>query len=654
MDSILSQTAYQCKSQIGTVQAVFRLYSQVLHFFRECVMIKEMKGGTFMNIFKNDKSSLLRRCVLLLVLPAVLLIVVSCGGNAVPETTTESSTEAEPLPPSVTLADKDKNDCTIVFARGGEGVDRALEFKNLIAKTTGIQLQTVIDTSRAAEDDATEIVIGRTNRDELFGEDLDLLVSDAYVIRLSGNRLLICAASNAGYARAFADFFKLTLQIDDLEHASVQSDATISLHEGFSLFVEPSLTTEQNKTLSGISYTPEGQTGGAYNYLQFDSALTYRFPTAVGETFNYYSIRYSSDTYLSAQITYSKDGKDYTEQLYLEPGERMSFDSFCDGAVDGTCGAAISSLSLTPIRPKSSEFMLEDIGVSMREIPEEVVYISSDRYRLGIKLAWGGGISYLEDLKDGDASLTNLLNDHDTGRLVQQSYYGTASAPYTPAQYNGTVWSYNPVQGGDQYNHRSKLVDWRISEDGQSIYVKCRPLDWAQNNVLTPSYMENTYTIADGLIRVDNRFVDFSGYTHREAHQELPAFYTVSYLSDFVYYTGKNAFSEDALTVKKDLPFWGGNSGAYFDLSCAETWGAWVSPEGYGIGVYTPIAEMLLAGRHAYNGSKSAGNNATNYVAPLITQKMKTLEPFAYSYYITTGNTEEIRDTFRAVWRENG
>ena len=112
-------------------------------------------------------------------------------------------------------------------------------------------------------------------------------------------------------------------------------------------------------------------------------------------------------------------------------------------------------------------------------------------------------------------------------------------------------------------------------------------------------------------------------------------------------------FSEDALTVKKDLPFWGGNSGAYFDLSCAETWGAWVSPEGYGIGVYTPIAEMLLAGRHAYNGSKSAGNNATNYVAPLITQKMKTLEPFSYSYYITTGSTSEIRNTFRAVYNEN-
>lgn len=610
-----------------------------------------------MNIFKNNTSSLLRRCILLLVLPATLLIAVSCGGKtepaatSSPEATSASETEAEI--PSVTLAAKDKNDCTIVFARGGDGVDRAMELKTLIAKTTGITLQTAIDTSREATAEATEIVIGRTNRDGLFGDDLDTVVSDAYVIRLKGNRLLICAASAEGYDRAFAEFFKQTLRIDDPETASVQQDAALSLPEGFSLFAAPSLTTDPDKTLSGISYTPEGQTGGAYSYLRFDNTLTYRFPTAVGEAFNYYSIRYSADTHLSAQITYTKDGKDYTEQLYLEPGQRMSFDSFCDGAVGGACGAAISSLSLTPIRPRSAEFILEDIGVSVREIPDEVVYISSDRYRLGVKLAWGGGISYLEDLADGDASLTNLLNDHDTGRLVQQSYYGTISDPYTPAQYNGTVWAYNPVQGGDQYNHRSKLVDWHVSEDGQSIYVKCRPLDWAQNNSLTPSYMENTYTIRDGLIVVDNRFIDFSGYTHRDAHQELPAFYTVSYLSDFVYYAGKNAFSEDALTVKKDLPFWGGNSGAYFELSCAETWGAWVSPEGYGIGVYTPMADILLAGRHAYNGSKSAGNNATNYVAPLITYRMKTLEPFSYSYYITTGRTEEIRDAFRTVWKEN-
>ena len=84
-------------------------------------------------------------------------------------------------------------------------------------------------------------------------------------------------------------------------------------------------------------------------------------------------------------------------------------------------------------------------------------------------------------------------------------------------------------------------------------------------------------------------------------------------------------------------------------MKSKETWGAWIAPTGYGIGVYTPIAEILLAGRHQYNGSKDAGNNATNYVAPLITYTMKSFDAFEYSYYITTGSVEEIRNTFKSV-----
>jgi hypothetical protein len=304
-------------------------------------------------------------------------------------------------------------------------------------------------------------------------------------------------------------------------------------------------------------------------------------------------------------------------------------------------------LKFTVLKGNRAYLLLEDITVSTREMPSaDVVYISDGKYKLGIKLTWGGGVSYLEDLADGDESITNLLNDHDTGRLIQQSYYGTSSAPYVPAKYGETLWGYNPVQGGDQYGNRSKLVDFSISEDGRSIWVKCQPLDWAQKNMRTPSYMENTYTIADGHIEVSNRFTDFSGYTHNNSHQELPAFYTISYLSDFVFYDGTKPWTGDALTVKKDLKFWAGNSDAYFNVKSKENWCAWVAPNGYGVGVYTPIAEILLAGRHEYNGSKDAHNNATNYVAPLITYRHKTFETFEYTYYITTGSTEEIRAKF--------
>ena len=187
---------------------------------------------------------------------------------------------------------------------------------------------------------------------------------------------------------------------------------------------------------------------------------------------------------------------------------------------------------------------------------------------------------------------------------------------------------------------------------GDSVYVKAQPQDWSLNGKITPSYMENRYTLTDGFIRVDNRFVDFSGWEHRYAHQELPAFYTVSYLDRFVCYGGSAGWSGDALTVKDGLPFWGD---AAYANSCRftmkkgndETWCAWVSStDDYGVGLYVPGIDQFYAGRFGYNGSKSASDSATNYVAPLLTLKLVSFKPVEYSYLIATGSPEEIRSVF--------
>ena len=576
-----------------------------------------------------------------------ILIVFHLGCTAQPEVdevTTEEITEAPEVRVEI------GSDYVLIFSSDDASYEAAYGFSKLYAKATGYTFKMQKDTFSEPAETAREIVFGKTNREEYYSVDYDSLVSDAFVLALQGERLFVCAGNEAGYDAAFATFFKETLGIEDINNMSNQENANLSLPEGFALIAEPSVKLESDKTASGIAYRVEGASSGAYNHYTFNENLTYWFDSPVGKDFNSYSLTYSTDTYLRGEVTYTMGGEKHSEEFFLEPGENMSFASLCDNALKGKACESLSSLKFSLIKAKEASYILEDIAVSSREVPQsDVVYISDGKYKLGVKLTWGGGVSYLEDLTDGDDSITNLLNDHDTGRLIQQSYYGTNSAPYEPAKYGENMWCYNPVQGGDQYNNRSKLVDFRIAEDGRSIWVKCQPLDWAQKNSRTPSYMENTYTIADGLIKVDNRFFDFSGYTHRNAHQELPAFYTISYLSDFVFYAGDKAWSGSELTVKKDLPFWAGNSNAYFTLKSKETWGAWVAPNGYGVGVYTPIAEILLAGRHQYNGSKDAHNSATNYVAPLITYKLKAFEEFEYSYYITTGSVEEIRTAFESV-----
>lgn len=383
----------------------------------------------------------------------------------------------------------------------------------------------------------------------------------------------------------------------------------------------------------------------------FPGALTFTFPAVSARSFNYYTLRYSADGPLAGTVCYETRDGSREEDFYLEPGDGVSFSSLTDGYLEGEKAHGISAITFRPLGTDSGALRLQALDVSLRPVQkEETVYLENGRYKVGVHLQWGGGLNYFEDKQDGDETVSNMLNCHDTGRLVQQSYYGTAADPYIPSYYNGALWPYNPVQGGDQFGNRSKLVDFSVR--GNSIYVKCRPLDWAQNNLPTYSYMENRYTLTGEALQVDNRFLDFSGYDHGgKRDQELPAFYTVSYLDTFVYYNGTAPWTDAPLIREPNLPFWSGNGSCYFKMEegNTETWCAWLSSNtGYGIGLYTPGVSVLLAGRYNYTGSKEAFSDSTNYVAPLIRMKMPNYEAFSYRYWIAGGEEEELRALFRS------
>lgn len=408
------------------------------------------------------------------------------------------------------------------------------------------------------------------------------------------------------------------------------------------------LTFNGSKTAVNVSGYSSANNG---NYT-FTSMLTVEFDNPSKDYFNRYTIEYTADAYIGGTVYYKLDNRTKRDEFFLESGTQTSFSSLIDGYLDAKTGNRIEKIVFKPLSKDTASLRILSIKTTTYDVyKSETAYIENDRFKIGCCLIWGGGLNYIEDKKDNDNSVKNMLNDHDTGRLVQQSYYGTSESPYSPGYYNGSTWGYNPVQGGDQYGNKSKLVDFSISED--SIYVKCRPLDWSKNDDATPSYMENVYKLEKDHIKVDNRFIDFSGYNHGKArHQELPAFYTISYLDTFTFYNGTKPWTDGQLTVKDDLPFWGDQSNkaqCYFNMrkGNSETWCAWTnSKKNYGLGLYTPSISILLAGRHAYNGSKNPSDSATNYVAPLITSLMQSYEPFQYSYYITAGSVDTIRSVF--------
>ena len=422
------------------------------------------------------------------------------------------------------------------------------------------------------------------------------------------------------------------------------------------------MITEQNgiasvSTAEGLKYTAIGYSSFDKTGFTFVSGLEIALDDTFEKEFNRFTIHYASTAPLKIYVAYEEKGGECEEYFYLEAGEG-SFSAVNKSFLGKKNARRLSSIKIDTCEGKPARFILFDISTEEVDVPDTTLYVSGNKYTLGIDLKWGGTINYVADNTCKIDGVENLVNKHDTGRLIQQSYYGIeeVEGEYTPGSFNGNDrWPYNPVQGGDRGNYSSRLIDV-VVEEGR-VYIKAQPMDWGKVDEITQSYMENTYIIEDDYIRVDNRFVDFSGWEHQTRSQELPAFYTISYLDTFVWYGGTEPWTDGALEYKYDLPFWGdaANNGQCtftYKESNNETWSAFVNSSGsFGIGLYVPNTDYLKAGRHEYNsadgGTKDASANPCSYIAPINHLKLVAYEALEYSYLLATGSVEEIRSTFK-------
>lgn len=398
-----------------------------------------------------------------------------------------------------------------------------------------------------------------------------------------------------------------------------------------------------------------------------------------GETkkFNYFGIKYTSDSYLKCSITYTVKKESVREEFFLEPSQsEKDFYSFIDNALEKATATDLIEFTCEPLNSRKAKVNFIGFSVFLREVPDREVFIETEDYKLGVDLLWGGALSYLEDMNsdveavkvdgkikvDSNASdrydkrainkNVNLINRYDPGRLVQQSYYGTIEAPYETATFMDNEWRYNPVQGGNQHNENSKIVDLQISQE--EIYIKCRPLDWAKTKeFITPSYMEAWYTMENKNVHIKCRFTDFSGYPSAESDQELPAFYCIEPFNTFVYYDGVEPFSKDNKLITNDsLGFWAEEG--YPNFTSVEQWSAYRGEfsDSFGIGLYMPTHDTFLTGvykRGETDEKDPSIDDSTSYIAVVKHNEFKSFEPKEYDYYISTGTVDEIRNNFKEI-----
>ena len=282
---------------------------------------------------------------------------------------------------------------------------------------------------------------------------------------------------------------------------------------------------------------------------------------------------------------------------------------------------------------------------------DNTVDIDNDTLNVKLDLSRGGTISFISI----SGSERNLVNIHDEGRYIQQSYYAGKSLN---RQADGqspdwSPWSWNPIQAGDAFGNRAEILEYK--KEGNSLYVKCIPMQWDMNNKPAEAVLEQWTNLNGNVLKVHNKLT-----CHRtdtiygegiSAEQELPAVYPISALSNLYTYFGNAPFKGEALSKVKVEFLQDGFWGRYKNDTIAESWMAFVNNNNWGMAVYTPSSTNFLAGMAGKPGGESY-DASTSYIAPLQRMKLYKNSVFEYDYYIIIGDLEEIRERIYKLNRD--
>jgi hypothetical protein len=258
-------------------------------------------------------------------------------------------------------------------------------------------------------------------------------------------------------------------------------------------------------------------------------------------------------------------------------------------------------------------------------------YLENGLLRIGVDKSRGAAIGFLA-LSDDNR---NLLNHHDEGRFIQQSYYGNKD----DSMWARKPWRYNPVQGGSYKGEDSKTLEFR--KTGNELYAKIEPLHWANAKPSPEAIMQQWITLVGAVAKVRMR-MDFTGETQENAtHQEMPAMFVDFDLPHLV-------FERDGKLVRH-APVILEKNGGPEKISYDGGWLAYVDDKNFGIGIYTPGTKDAVAYRFRGNGGTGPTGSACSYVAPIRTLKLTKGKAVDYEFHLTIGTLDEIRARLTAL-----
>jgi hypothetical protein len=265
-----------------------------------------------------------------------------------------------------------------------------------------------------------------------------------------------------------------------------------------------------------------------------------------------------------------------------------------------------------------------------------ILTLDNGTIRVGVDTEYGGAITWLS----ASGSQTNLVNDYDHGRQVQQSYYSGPDVYDPPGSIHYPdvgPWPWNPVQAGDAHSIASAVLMYRNLLG--TIYTKTRPLQWALQNWPSDCIMEQWTRLEGPAVRVHCKLTNFRNDQTRYLpyEQELPAVYGVGTLCRLFSYTALAPFTGGALTQQPST--W-----PVQPWRATENWSAFVDGNNFGVGIHHPDAIKHAGGYYGTPCTGGATDNNTAYLSPIHAEVMDYNIVYEYDFDLVVGTLTSIRD----------
>ena len=289
------------------------------------------------------------------------------------------------------------------------------------------------------------------------------------------------------------------------------------------------------------------------------------------------------------------------------------------------------------------------LTVSSQAKPErpkpDLLHIENQAVKIGIDRSMGASITWLS----WKGNPENIINIHDPGRLLQQSYYAgkTLDRQQDGQSKSWSPWSWNPIQGGGVMSWARVTKFEKIGD--KKLYSETVPKLWDMPDEEAEAVMEQSTEFVPDMpnaIEVRNRLVCKRKPDDRwgEAvprHQELPACYFTSKFRNVEIYLGDGKWEK---VSQPPGPPWGKAQPKLNIMAC-------FADDGQGVAVFSPTADQHWNfGPHGkYNPQAKPTDSPCMHMAPIGTVNLGPTSILEYRYWMVTGSKAEIEPRLNAL-----